>query len=263
MSSISASVGLNAANRHDDVKLVQQLLNQNRPRIVNSREIIEDGICGPKTIDAIKLFQKQIAGLNNPDGRVDPGGKTWQALSGEAAPSSSSSSSTGSSPPPGTGNSIPLAKPLLFPFSKRPTASYSVGGRRFGALRDNGARLHAGCDLLAPKNTEIHAMEDGKVTSFGAFYQGTNALVVEHTGGFLVRYGEVDPSLPPNIKVGATVKRGQHIAWVGQLTSGASMLHLEMYTGTGQGALTQGNSGYRRRGDLVDPTSYLDNATLV
>lgn len=261
MPNISASVGLNGTNRHDDVQLVQKLLNQNRQRIVGAREILEDGICGPKTIDAIKLFQKEIAGLQNPDGRVDPGGKTWQALSGETAPpgSSSNASNTSSSPP---GNAIALARLLLFPFNKRPAASYKDGGRRFGALRDNGARLHAGCDLLAPKLTEIHALEDGKVKSFGPFYQGTNALVVEHTGGFLVRYGEVDPNLPPSIKVGANVKRGQHIAWVGQLTSGASMLHLEMYAGTAQGALTQGNSGYRRRGDLVDPTSYLDNAVL-
>lgn len=39
-----------------------------------------DGDAGAKTVLAIEQFQKGIVGLNNPDGVVDPGGKTLKAL---------------------------------------------------------------------------------------------------------------------------------------------------------------------------------------
>ena len=42
-----------------------------------------------------------------------------------------------------------------FPLPSRPLQSYKSGGCRFGASRSQGNRLHAGCDLIAPPNTEI------------------------------------------------------------------------------------------------------------
>jgi hypothetical protein len=41
-------------------------------------ELVMDGICGPKTIRAIETFQTRNVGFA--DGRVDPGGRTLQAL---------------------------------------------------------------------------------------------------------------------------------------------------------------------------------------
>lgn len=41
-------------------------------------ELVMDGICGPKTIRAIETFQMRNLGFA--DGRVDPGGRTLQAL---------------------------------------------------------------------------------------------------------------------------------------------------------------------------------------
>jgi lysozyme family protein len=48
---LSAQVGVNAANKPADVKLVQQLLNKHR-----SQKLAEDGLCGPNTIAAIRQF---------------------------------------------------------------------------------------------------------------------------------------------------------------------------------------------------------------
>ena len=50
-----------------------------------------------------------------------------------------------------------------FPLPFRPKQNYRKGGLKFGADRDGGARKHAGCDLLAPKGTEIYAVETGEV----------------------------------------------------------------------------------------------------
>lgn len=80
---LNASVGVGGVNREADVRLVQERLN----RFVARLEIPPldvDGDCGPKTRRAIEAFQHAVAGLQVPDGRVDPGGKTWTAL--DAAP---------------------------------------------------------------------------------------------------------------------------------------------------------------------------------
>lgn len=74
--SISQSVGDGGKNVEADVKLVQQLLNKN-----HGQSLTADGDCGAKTIAAIKDFQAKKVGLSTPDGRIDPGGKTWTALS--------------------------------------------------------------------------------------------------------------------------------------------------------------------------------------
>jgi len=86
-------------------------------------------------------------------------------------------------------------------------------------------------------------------------------LAIDH-GSFVVRYSELG-SVVPGIIAGATVVRGQVIGFVGLLNSGASMLHLEMYSGTKSGSLTvTSNSPFRRRADLIDATEFLDGATL-
>ena len=153
---------------------------------------------------------------------------------------------------------------FIFPLRQKPSLSYKDGGRQFGADRPGG-RKHAGCDLIAPKGTEILAMADGKViVGPYAFFSGTNAIEVKHDNGMVIRYCEIGQMLPRGIQVGARVSKGQVIAYVGRLHSGSSMLHLEMYQGTQNGALTQaGNRPYQRRSDLLDPTDILDHAPLV
>ncbi|NET35850.1 MAG: hypothetical protein F6K19_28125 [Cyanothece sp. SIO1E1] len=71
--SIAAAVGYEGANQAEDVKTVQTLLLANH---VDPNGI--DGVCGPKTIAAIREFQARF--LTAPDGRVDVDGRTWRAL---------------------------------------------------------------------------------------------------------------------------------------------------------------------------------------
>ena len=78
---ISKSVGLKGVNRSADVKTVQQLLNgvpanEGRPK----PKLVEDSLCGNKTINAIHRFQLKHFGWKGADGRVDPGHRTINKL---------------------------------------------------------------------------------------------------------------------------------------------------------------------------------------
>lgn len=66
-----------------DVLLVQQRLNWHRPTMLP--RIAEDGGQGDETFTAIDEFQARVLKMSHPDGRVDPGGRTWLALD-EPAP---------------------------------------------------------------------------------------------------------------------------------------------------------------------------------
>ena len=79
MGSISASVGSGAANKPADVLTVEKLLNQ---YLAANGEppLAADGTVDIDTILTIQSYQERVVGISNPDGRIDPGGKTWQAL---------------------------------------------------------------------------------------------------------------------------------------------------------------------------------------
>jgi murein DD-endopeptidase MepM/ murein hydrolase activator NlpD len=148
---------------------------------------------------------------------------------------------------------------LFFPLFQPPLASYRGGARYFGAPR-SGGRLHAACDLLAPFGTKIRAIADGIVLQAPYyFYEGTNALEVQHPGIGVVRYGEISIVKAVHLRAGDRVEAGDVIAYVGRLDSGSSMLHFELYSGKAQGGLTnRGNPPYQRRRDLINPSSLVD-----
>jgi len=80
MPQISASVGRGGVNNDPDVITVQQLLQPHMSALgLPPLEI--DGDCGDNTRKAIRLYQKRVMGLSNPDGRIDVGGRTWNSLS--------------------------------------------------------------------------------------------------------------------------------------------------------------------------------------
>jgi hypothetical protein len=87
MASISSSVGLKGANQQADVRTVQSLLNQ-FSRQAGSRTLSVDGVAGDRTVAAIRQFQVKVAGVSSADGRVEPGGPTWQRLDGGKPPAS-------------------------------------------------------------------------------------------------------------------------------------------------------------------------------
>ncbi|MEM9458978.1 MAG: T6SS effector amidase Tae4 family protein [Myxococcota bacterium] len=70
---LGGSVGRGGRNDADDVEMVQQRLADNG---VDPGAI--DAVVGPKTIAAIRSFQSRF--LVQPDGRVDPDGRTWREL---------------------------------------------------------------------------------------------------------------------------------------------------------------------------------------
>jgi hypothetical protein len=92
---ISASVGVNAANRKPDVATVQDLLNRVPPLQGGPQVKLKiDGLCWQKTQTAIRNFQSKNIGHKWPDGRVDPGGSTLTRLNAFDEPS------PGAQPPP-------------------------------------------------------------------------------------------------------------------------------------------------------------------
>lgn len=78
MPSINSSVGRNGVNAPDDAKVVQRLLNLQDLAPLQSLTV--DGQVGDLTIGAIRHFQEKIVGLKHPDGLVEPGGRSWRAL---------------------------------------------------------------------------------------------------------------------------------------------------------------------------------------
>jgi hypothetical protein len=86
MPGLSASVGQGSPNRHADVITVQTLLNSNIAALAPIQPLRVDGQCGPKTINAIKEYQRRVLHVANPDGRIDPSGATLRSLSEKPSP---------------------------------------------------------------------------------------------------------------------------------------------------------------------------------
>lgn len=158
----------------------------------------------------------------------------------------------------------------LFPIMIEPEKPYDEGMRKFGANR-SGGRKHGGCDLYTPYKTPIYAIKDGTVRIDPySFYCETDAIEIQHED-FIARYGEVI-NIPNNLKKGIKVKQGDLLGYTGKLIQNGkpmiiggkeqSMLHLEVYKGTGTGPLTQRDNGtsYKRRKDIFNPAIILDKA---
>lgn len=85
---ITKSVGKAGANERGDVLFVQSSLNAyTKFHKASIPPLKEDGLCGIKTINAIRVFQKDYVGMIRPDGRVDPNGRTLRYLTMYLSPS--------------------------------------------------------------------------------------------------------------------------------------------------------------------------------
>ena len=125
--------------------------------------------------------------------------------------------------------------------------------REFLANRQGGKRYHVGMDIFCHQGDTVLAIADGKIVNFYPFYEGTNALFVEHDG-VVVNYGEVEPDFNRrfNWRKGDRVNAGQEIARVGRL----NMIHFETYRpGATQNARWMKNE--------AQPPSNLLNPTMV
>ncbi len=80
MRDINRSVGNMAINLYVDVCIIQRLINKNIGQIKPHVTLKVDGDCGPVTTGMIIEFQRRVMNMIKPDGRVDPGKGTIQAL---------------------------------------------------------------------------------------------------------------------------------------------------------------------------------------
>lgn len=182
-------------------------------------------------------------------------------------------------PPPAAA----LLSGMCFPLDHIPTEDYHKGGKKFGAGRNyseklGGRRRHAGCDLIGIEGMPIYAVDDGivRLAQTKNFYTnekkknrkpgerifnvGSVEIVHPH---FIARYCETK-KLEPGIQRHTSVRKGQVIAYMGQMSRSA-MLHFELYQNPkDQSRLTvrdiKGPTRlFQRRADLLDPTSMLDS----
>ncbi|MGZ3694496.1 MAG: M23 family metallopeptidase [Bdellovibrionota bacterium] len=146
-----------------------------------------------------------------------------------------------------------------FPLNSSPDRDITDRGMwNFGWSRSHGRRTHAACDLYHNRGDTIVSVAPGVVVrDLYYFYENTYALEVRHSGGFVVRYGEVLGRRADGVSSGRRVEAGQTVGYMGKTSHPNPMLHFEMYKGTAQGSLSGHGNKYQRRSDLMDPTKYL------
>ena len=88
-------------------------------------------------------------------------------------------------------------------------------------------RPHEGQDFICPKNSEVYATADGKVSSVRRSTTFGRVVEINHGYGYLSLYGHLSGF---NVKQGQEVKRGDIIGYVGNsgLSSG-NHLHYEVH----------------------------------
>jgi|SRR5262245_35622005 len=89
MTVLSGSVGQGGLNRRQDVLAVQTLINKKIEALGPGsaiRAVPVSGTVDAGTIAAIEALQRRFLGMPNPDGRVDPNGRTLKMLDSPAAP---------------------------------------------------------------------------------------------------------------------------------------------------------------------------------
>lgn len=77
----AVGAGPNASNNPNDVKIIEYLFNIIAIPVTT---LPESGICNQSLISKIKRFQSQELRFTNPDGRIDPAGKTLKTLVSKA-----------------------------------------------------------------------------------------------------------------------------------------------------------------------------------
>lgn len=130
----------------------------------------------------------------------------------------------------------PVDKQVVLGTQEEPTYyaqcsfSYPIKGcyisSGFGT-RDYGSGVHYGTDFAAPTGTEIYATDSGIVEKAGSSGNGYGTwVVINHKNGFKSLYAHCSSVC---VKPGENVKKGQHIANVGNTgDSTGSHLHFEI-----------------------------------
>ena len=133
MKQISASVGLLGVNRQEDVRTVQELLNQ-VPHADGGplKKLDLDGICGRKTNGAIEKLQARNWGWRRVTTRVDPDSPTWKLLlSYEKLADDASGPVTPAADPPKADPPRLVSRSFMIAMAARPGQQLNVNGENF------------------------------------------------------------------------------------------------------------------------------------
>ncbi|MEM9250688.1 MAG: peptidoglycan-binding domain-containing protein [Pseudomonadota bacterium] len=215
-SSLSGAVGNGGRNAPDDAVTVQLLLN------TSGAALAPDGLVGPATVRAIASFQTGVLGFG--DGRVDPGGQTWQALTGSAPASETvpnaperGAPSQGASAP-GTSGAPGSAGPAT---PDGPGVAPAIGGAGEGSGRRTYSEVEHpnGVDMDSPTE-KAKGWGRSESTPFPADSQvsiGTDfgSLTFEFDKYGNVKGGDITYPLAPGASQGFAVARGIFVVSVG------------------------------------------------
>jgi murein DD-endopeptidase MepM/ murein hydrolase activator NlpD len=117
-------------------------------------------------------------------------------------------------------------------------ASIAAMKGQFGEGRDKGSRGHEAVDLIAPRNTPVRAVDDGRIARLFFSKAGGNTIYqFDPTGRFCYYYAHLE-QYARGIRQGQPVKAGEVIGYVG--TSGNAPpdtphLHLAIFVVTKPG----------------------------
>ena len=182
---IGGSVGRGGKNSPLDVAVVRELLRA-------------AGYTAPDLGAAIERYQREVAGLRRPDGRVDPGGRTLKALHGASVPSvgpaPDAAGAGGATTPPTTtpdgGADTALPTPPAGPAgpadATRIAAEIAGLAKASAGLKRSGTEeVGAGRDALVAKIAGIRTMIAGLSgdTAKAGFYHQLNAVSPSYTQG--------------------------------------------------------------------------------
>jgi murein DD-endopeptidase MepM/ murein hydrolase activator NlpD len=174
------------------------------------------------------------------------------------------------SPPASTGATVPTppAVGTVNPPPVTPEAMAALAARRisvpiagipaaklpetFNESRGGGARKHEALDIMSPRNTPIHSVDDGSVIKlFTSKAGGLTVYAADPTGHFIYYYAHLD-HYTPGLHEGQPLHRGDVIGYVGSTgdaSPDAPHLHFAI-------ALSN-NVNEWWKGTAVDPTPVL------
>ncbi|MGI9586391.1 MAG: M23 family metallopeptidase [Acidimicrobiia bacterium] len=142
---------------------------------------------------------------------------------------------------------------VTFPHDSDTVSFYDSWG-----ARRSGGRTHRGIDIISPRRTEVRAVAEGTVATFGEQRLSGYFIRIEHAGGWTSSYMHLNNDTPgtddgeagiyaaihPSIVEGATVHAGQVIGYVGD-------------SGNAEGTVPHTHFELSYAGEKINPYPYL------
>jgi murein DD-endopeptidase MepM/ murein hydrolase activator NlpD len=223
VSKLTGTVGKNAQNASADVKIVKILLNS-AVNLTGAKVLIINDLMDTDTINIIEKIQKLVLKFNQPDGRIDPGGKTIKVLNNINMQV----------------NGTLIAWPL-----KQNVIRGRILNNTFGMVRNGGKKPHQGWDFEAKIGTPSFAPGYGKVVfikNSGAYGKQLCISFIYNKKTFYAFYAHMKSI---SVSKGDIVAIKQQIGQTGNsgnaknLSQSEDHLHFEIrtkaYTGLGLG----------------------------